>query len=98
MLLMKMTTLKPTVVKKSISLSLVVAEWADTLASKKGFGSNYSAYIADLIRRDKERDDELQVGQTSSGTSSHKITKAADQIVDIIQEAARQKTTSTRRK
>ena len=93
-----MTTLKPTVVKKSISLSIVVAEWADTLAYKKGFGSNYSAYIADLIRRDQERDEELQYAQTSSATSSNKITKAADQIVDIIQEAARQKTTAGRRK
>ena len=95
---MKMTTLKPTVVKKSISLSIVVAEWADALAYKKGFGSNYSAYIADLIRRDQERDEELQYAQTSSSTSSNKITKAADQIVDIIQEAARQKTTAGRRK
>jgi hypothetical protein len=93
----KIITPIPTVVKKSISLSIVVAEWADGLALKKGFGSNYSAYIADLIRRDKERDDELQ-GQSPSGSSSHKITKAADQIVDIIQEAARQKTTSARRK
>ena len=94
----KIITPIPTVVKKSISLSIVVAEWADGLASKKGFGSNYSAYIADLIRRDKERDDELDLGQSPSGSSSHKITKAADQIVDIIQEATRQKTTSARRK
>jgi hypothetical protein len=93
-----MTTLKPTVVKKSISLSLIVAEWADGLATKKGFGSNYSAYIADLIRRDKEKDEELQLVQVSSESSSRKITKAADQIVDIIQEAARQKSVSARRK
>jgi hypothetical protein len=93
-----MTTLKPTVVKKSISLSIVVAEWADNLAAKKGFGSNYSAYIADLIRRDREKDEELQMIQASSETSPHKINKAADQIVDIIQEAARQKTATTRRK
>jgi hypothetical protein len=88
----------PTVVKKSISLSIVVAEWADALAAKKGFGSNYSAYIADLIRRDQERDSELELVQSSSETSSSKITKAADQIVDIIQEAARQKTVAGRRK
>jgi predicted alternative tryptophan synthase beta-subunit len=93
-----MTTLKPTVVKKSISLSLIVSEWADALALKKGFGSNYSAYIADLIRRDKERDEEAQFVQASSETSSSKITKAADQIVDLIQEAARQKSVSPRRK
>jgi hypothetical protein len=93
-----MTTLKPTVVKKSISLSIVVAEWADGLAAKKGFGSNYSAYIADLIRRDREKDEELQLIQASAETSPHKINKAADQIVDIIQEAARQKTAAARRK
>jgi hypothetical protein len=91
----KILTPTPTVVKKSISLSIVVAEWADALAAKKGFGSNYSAYIADLIRRDQERDN---VGDSSSETSSNKITKAADQIVDIIQEAARQKAGSVRRK
>jgi hypothetical protein len=94
----KITAPIPTVVKKSISLSIVVAEWADALAEKKGFGSNYSAYIADLIRRDHERDNELQQVQSSSETSSHKITNAADQIVDIIQEAARQKAVSGRRK
>jgi hypothetical protein len=93
-----MTTSMPTVIKKSISLSLVVAGWADTLALKKGFGSNYSAYIADLVRRDKEKDDEMQLIHGSSETSSRKLNKAADQIVDIVQEAARQKTAGRRRK
>ena len=55
---------KETVVKKSISLSIIVAEWADALAAKKGFGSNYSAYIADLIRRDRDRDEEPQRTQS----------------------------------
>ena len=93
-----MTTSMPTVIKKSISLSIVVAGWADTLAMKKGFGSNYSADIADLIRRDKEKDDETQLIHASPETSSRKLNKATDQIVDIVQEAARQKTVARRRK
>jgi hypothetical protein len=88
----------PTVIKKSISLSIVVAGWAETLAMKKGFGSNYSAYIADLIRRDKEKDDEMQLIHVSPETSSRKLSKATDQIVDIVQEAARQKAVARRRK
>lgn len=45
-----------TTVKTSISLSETVNGWAEVLASKRGY-DNFSAYIADLIRRDKERDD-----------------------------------------
>ena len=43
-------------VKASVSFSKTVAEWADELAKRKGFEKNFSAYIADLIRRDKECD------------------------------------------
>ena len=28
--------------------------WGKVLAEEKGFGSNFSAYIADLIRRDND--------------------------------------------
>ncbi len=28
--------------------------WGKALAEEKGFGSNFSAYIADLIRRDND--------------------------------------------
>jgi len=41
-------------VKTSISLSEVVNSWAEEQAAKRGF-DNFSAYIADLIRREKER-------------------------------------------
>lgn len=48
---------KPTGAKLSISLSHAVYAWAVQLAEKKGFDNNFSAYIADLIRRDREREE-----------------------------------------
>jgi len=86
-----MTKVDSRVAKKSISLSRVVSVWADGLAAKKGFGTNFSAYIADLIRRDKEREDELQLSRIF-GVSSSKKSKAADAIVGVVQQAARKKT------
>lgn len=99
-----MTKIDSMVVKKSISLSMVVSIWADALAVKKGFGANYSAYIADLIRRDKEREDELELSRIHlAGTraekpdvSSSKKRKAADAIVDAVQQASRKKTSASR--
>lgn len=43
-------------VKTSISLSETVNSWAEVLATKQGY-DNFSAYIAELIRRDKKRDE-----------------------------------------
>jgi len=48
---------KSQVVKTAISLTPIVLNWAKTLAEEKGFGSNFSAYVADLIRRDRENAD-----------------------------------------
>ena len=45
---------KSQVIKTAISLTPVVLNWAKKLAEDKGFGSNFSAYVADLIRRDNE--------------------------------------------
>ena len=47
-------------VKRSISLSETVSRWADELAEKRGFGTNFSAFVADLVRREKERQENLQ--------------------------------------
>ena len=87
-------------VKKSISLSGLVANWADDLAAKKGFGTNYSAYIADLIRRDKEREDALQLAGITGAdrVSSPKKNRAADAIVSVVEQAARKKNLSSRKK
>lgn len=41
--------------KLSISLSKTVYAWAQELAAAKGFDTNFSAYVADLIRRDQNR-------------------------------------------
>ena len=41
--------------KLSVSLSGKVHDWALQLAEDKGFGHNFSAYIAHLILRDQEQ-------------------------------------------
>lgn len=41
--------------RTTISLARVVWEIAEEMMELKGFNGNISAYIADLIRRDKER-------------------------------------------
>jgi hypothetical protein len=74
-----------TIVKRSISLSKIVSGWADELAAKKGFGSNFSAYMADLVRRDRDREIESEL----RNVSFLKKKQAADAIVDLVQETAR---------
>lgn len=49
-------------IKRSISLSDKVNVWAEELAEIKGF-DNFSAYLADLVRRDKEREDAERTGK-----------------------------------
>ena len=44
------------IVKRSISLSPRVNEWAEELAEKRGFGNNFSGFVADLVRRSQEQD------------------------------------------
>lgn len=53
---MKQPRRKSETEKLSVSLSKTVYSWAVELADKKGFDTNFSAYIADLIRRDRERE------------------------------------------
>ena len=43
--------------RTSITLSPKLAEWAYALAEEGGY-DNFTAYISELIRRDKERTDE----------------------------------------
>jgi len=47
-------------VRATVSLSKVVSEMAEQLMRKKGY-DNFSAYVADLIRRDRERDEEREL-------------------------------------
>jgi hypothetical protein len=77
------------IVRKSISLSATVAGWADQLAHKKGFGSNYSAYIADLIRHDWEEQPQDHIGQPAKhdGVSSVSKSDAENKIVSVVHEA-----------
>lgn len=41
--------------RTSISLASVIWEMAEDQMRAKGFNENFSSYIADLIRRDRER-------------------------------------------
>jgi hypothetical protein len=84
-----MITADSTVIKRSISLSKVVSKWADELAQKKGFGSNFSAYMADLVRRDRDREQEMEL---AANANSLKKKQAAEAIVELVQEAAWNKT------
>lgn len=61
---------KSQVVKTAISLTPVVLNWAKNLAEKKGFGSNFSAYVADLIRRDQEH---AQAGESREPAVKNEI-------------------------
>jgi hypothetical protein len=42
------------IVKRSISLSPLVNKWAEDLAAERGFGTNFSAFVADLVRREQQ--------------------------------------------
>ena len=77
------------VVKKSISLSKVVSGWADRLAAAKGFDSNFSAYIADLIRRDKDREDQLRLVVPAGSEASSQKEIAEHEIESEVRRAAR---------
>lgn len=59
------------IVKRSISLSPLVNQWAEELAAKRGFGTNFSAFLADLVRRAQESDvNSANVGQLSDASIS----------------------------
>ena len=77
--------------KRSISLSNVVADWADELAARKGYATNFSAYIADLIRRDKERDDDaltFAVREQNAKPVSRNLETARNQVANTVQNFA----------
>jgi hypothetical protein len=94
---MTITMTQPSeVVKRSISLSRVVSDWAESLADAKGFGTNFSAYIADLIRRDKEREDQLKL--TSQGSESSSLKAIAEAEIEEAVQQAIQKHRSPKRK
>jgi hypothetical protein len=47
--------------KTSISLSGETWIWARQLCAKQGFGDNFSAYMANLVRLDHLRDEEREI-------------------------------------
>ncbi len=43
--------------RTTVSLDKLVWKWANQMMRAKGYNENFSAYVADLIRRDKEKRD-----------------------------------------
>ena len=87
------------VIRKSISLSRAVSDWADELSHKKGFGTNFSAYIADLVRKDKERESHTKLplpGQLVEASSMKEI--AEKEIAVELRKAAQKGASASRRK
>lgn len=60
------------IIKRSISLSPLVNQWAEQMASERGFGTNFSAFCADLIRRAQDAE-----GANSPASMADKIVSAA---------------------
>jgi hypothetical protein len=56
--------------RKTVSLAKVVWDMAEQNMKDRGFNDNFSAYIADLIRRDKEREDEKRPSPSDKSSSS----------------------------
>ncbi|HEY5910857.1 MAG TPA: hypothetical protein VJA21_09675 [Verrucomicrobiae bacterium] len=48
-------------VRTTISLAAVVWARADRMMQYKGFNGNFSAYVADLIRRDQAKDEKARI-------------------------------------
>jgi hypothetical protein len=66
---------KSATIKKTISLSSLVAKWGQEMALKKGFDANFSAYVADLIRQDRNKDllaSPNAVSPTINGNNNHR--------------------------
>jgi hypothetical protein len=63
---------KPKIRKTSISLPEVVMGWGKERMLEKGFGENFSNYLADLIRHDKEGSDSIK-RHPINGSSQRKI-------------------------
>lgn len=55
---------KPPSIRTTISLAKVVDDLAQEMMEIRGFNGNFSNYIADLVRRDKERLDAATAAQS----------------------------------
>ena len=77
--------------KKIIIIPKKTANWADKALEEKGFGSNFSGYIADLIRRDWELEKaaELKAEQERQEELEIDLDAVFGQIIDEIQKMAK---------
>lgn len=64
---------RPDAFRTTVSMANVVWEMALEMMKLKGFNENFSAYVADLIRRDKER---LAGGLPGSSSALEQIVRA----------------------
>ena len=69
--------------RKTVSLAKVVWDMANQNMKDRGFNDNFSAYIADLIRRDKEREDEKRLSPSDKSSSSdYRLTPQLNEVHD----------------
>ena len=54
-------------IKKIVSLTPVVMRWGNKLMKERGFGDDFSEFVADLIRRQKEKADLRKKMKASHG-------------------------------
>ena len=61
--------------RTTISLATVVWDMAEEMMARKGFNENFSAYVADLVRRDQERAAamEMRDAPSSKGSTDHPV-------------------------
>lgn len=62
--------------RTTISLAEVVWKMAETRMAEEGYNDNFSQYVAELIRADRRRQDELKANQgkdcgTDAGCAGH---------------------------
>jgi len=69
--------------RTTVSLDNVVWQWAVESMRKRGYNSNFSAYVAGLIRRDKEREDDRQLALAKAASDSAAPATPAPEVPKI---------------
>lgn len=70
-------------VRTTVSIAKVVYHWAEQMMDAQGFNRNFSAYVAHLIRRDKEQRHHASA-EASSSASDAGQTDTGRRLADIV--------------
>lgn len=63
--------------RTNLSLNPLVKSWGYELAKEEGYGNNFSAFIADLIRRAREKRHEMQMANKASRELARDVERGA---------------------